>query len=246
MLLHNTAGYSQYTAQADFLADLYADPFRVWTPDDIINIGTAGGPQFTPGTDWTFSDTNSAVLVGILAKVTGAPVRKLIQRGVVDRLDMRDTTLALDGNWPQPVLQGYDGERGVWENVTQWNPSWAHFAGGVGSNAKDVAVFLDALGSGKLLSSTYHDIQFAKTTVGIRTNKPTQYWAMGFLVVNDWMFMNPTIPGYNGAGGTLPGSGWTMVIYTTPSKATDPTDQTATAMFRMLSGVVSLEHSLEH
>jgi D-alanyl-D-alanine carboxypeptidase len=245
MLLHNTAGYSQYTAQADFLADLYANPFRVWTPDDIITIGTAGGPKFAPGTDWMFSDTNSAVLVGILAKATGKPVSDLIQHGVLDRLKMRDTTLALDGNWPQPVLQGYDGERGVWENVTHWNPSWAHFAGGTGSNAQDVGVFLDALGSGKLLSSKYHDIQFAPTTVGIGTNKAEQYWAMGFLDVKDWVFLNPTIPGYDGGGGTLPSEGWTMVIYTTPSQATNPADQTATDIFRMLSGVVSPEHSLE-
>ena len=29
MLLYNTAGYSQFTGQDDFLADLYANPFRV-------------------------------------------------------------------------------------------------------------------------------------------------------------------------------------------------------------------------
>jgi D-alanyl-D-alanine carboxypeptidase len=245
MLLHNTAGYSQFTAQKDFLADLYADPFRVWTVDQIIAIGTEGGPTFAPGTDWTFSDTNSAVLVGILAKATGTPVEKIIQEGVVDPLGMHDTTLTRDGNWKQPILQGYDGERGVWENVTGWSPSWAHFAGGVGSNAHDVATFLDALGSGKLLSSEYHDIQWAPTTVGIGANKADQYWAMGFLVVKDWMFLNPTIPGYSGAGGTLPDEGWTMVVYTTPSKATDPSATTATDIFRAFTGVVSPDHSLE-
>ncbi|MGD8165650.1 serine hydrolase domain-containing protein [Herbiconiux sp. P16] len=244
MLLHNTAGYSQFTGQADFLADLYADPFRVWTVDDIIAIGTAGGPVFPPGSDWQFSDTNSAVLVGILALATGTPVEKLIQDGVVDPLGMHDTTLTRDGNWKQPILQGYDGERGVWENVTGWSPSWAHFAGGVGSNAEDVATFLDALASGELLSSEYHDIQWAPTTVGIGTNTPDQYWAMGFLVVKDWMFLNPTIPGYSGAGGTLPEEGWTMVVYTTPSQATDPAATTATDIFRAFTGVVSPEHSL--
>jgi D-alanyl-D-alanine carboxypeptidase len=245
MLLHNTAGYSQFTGQDDFLADLYADPFRVWEIDEIIDIGTAGGPLFEPGTDWMFSDTNSAVLVGILAKATGTPVADLIQTGILDPLEMNDTTLARDGDWPQPVLHGYDGERGVWEDVTYWNPSWAHFAGGTGSNAADVAVFLDALGSGELLSDEYHELQFASTTAGIGTNTEDQYWAMGFLVVNDWVFMNPGIPGYYGAGGVLPEEGWTMVVYTTQSQRTDPSVATATEIFRQFSSVVSPAHSLE-
>ena len=244
MLLHNTAGYSQFTGQEDFLAALYADPFRVWTVDEIIAIGTAQGPLFPPGTDWMFSDTNSAVLVGILAQASGTPVAELIQTGILDPLGMHDTTVARDGNWPQPVLQGYDGERGVWENVTHWNPSWAHFAGGIGSNAEDVATFLDALGSGELLSPEFHDVQFAPTIVGIGTNTADKYWAMGFLVLNGWMFMNPGIPGYTGAGGTLPDEGWTMVIYTTPSQATDPAKLSASDIFAEFTKVVSPDHSL--
>jgi CubicO group peptidase (beta-lactamase class C family) len=192
-----------------------------------------------------FSDTNSAVLVGILALATDRRVEDLIQTGVLDPLAMHDTTLTRDGNWQQPILQGYDGERGVWENVTGWSPSWAHFAGGVGSNAQDVGTFLDALASGELLSSEYHDLQWAPTTVGIGSNKPDQYWAMGFLVVKDWMFLNPTIPGYSGAGATLPDEGWTIVVYTTPSQASDPATPTATDITRRFTGVVSPEHSLE-
>ena len=245
MLLHNVAGYSQFTAQDDFLADLHANPFRVWEIDEIIAIGTEQGTLYEPGTDWMFSDTNSAVLVGILAKATGKTVAELVTTGVLDPLGMDDTTVAIDGNWPHPVLQGYDGERGVWENVTHWNPSWAHFAGGTGSNAQDVGTFLDALGSGGLLSDELHDIQFAPTTVGIGTNTPEQYWAMGFLVVKDWVFLNPTIPGYFGAGGTLPSEGWTMVIYSTPSQASDPSFSSATNIFRLFTSIVSPEHSLE-
>ena len=245
MLLYNTAGYSQFTGQDDFLADLYANPFRVWEIDEIIDIGTEGGTLYEPGTDWSFSDTNSAVLVGILAKATGTPVGDLLQSGVLEPLGMDDTTTALDGNWPQPVLQGYDGERGVWENVTHWNPSWAHFAGGVGSNAEDVGTFLDALRTGELLSDEYHELQFAPETVGIGTNKADQYWAMGFLVVRGWVFMNPGIPGYTGGGGTMLEDGWTVVVYSTASQKTDPTATAASDIFRQFTTVLSPENSLE-
>ena len=245
MLLHNTSGYTQYTALDDFLEQLYADPFRHWEIDEIIQIGTQGGTVYTPGSDWMFSDTNTAVLAGIVEKATGKEVSELLQTGVFDPLGMDDTTAALDADWPQPVLHGFSKERGVWEDVTDWNPSWALYAGGAGSNQEDVAAFLDALGSGELLSDEYHEIQLAPTTVGIGTNTPEQYWAMGALMLEGWAFLNPGIPGYYGAGGTLPDEGWTMVVYTTPSPATDPSDATATGIFRQFTSIVSPEHSLE-
>jgi D-alanyl-D-alanine carboxypeptidase len=49
-----------------------------------------------------------------------------------------------------------------------------------------------------------------------------------------------------GAGGTLPDEGWTMVVYTTASPATDPSAATATDIFRQFTSIVSPEHSLEH
>jgi D-alanyl-D-alanine carboxypeptidase len=245
MLLLNTSGYSQYTAKEDFLQALYTDPFRRWGVDEIIAIGTEGGTVYEPGTDWMFSDTNTTVLMGVLEKATGTPTAELLQTGVFDPLDMDDTTASLDADWLEPVLHGFDGERGVWEDVTNWNPSWAHFAGGVGSNQEDVRVFLEALGSGELLSDEYHEIQLAPATVGIGTNTAEQYWAMGALMLDGWAFLNPGIPGYYGAGGTLPDEGWTMVVYTTASPATDPAAATATEIFRQFTGIVSPEHSLE-
>lgn len=244
MLLHNTSGYSQYTEQEEFLQQLYADPFRHWEVDEIIAIGTEGGTVYEPGTDWMFSDTNSTVLMGVLEKATGTPVGELLQTGVFDPLGMDDTTATLDADWLEPVLHGFDGERGVWEDVTHWNPSWAHFAGGLGSNQDDVHLFLDALGSGELLSDELHEMQLAPTTAGIGTNTPEQYWAMGALVLEGWAFLNPGIPGYYGAGGTLLDEGWTMVVYTTASPATDPSHATATEVFRQFTGIVAPEHSL--
>jgi CubicO group peptidase (beta-lactamase class C family) len=246
MLLHNTSGYTQYTALDDFLEQLYADPFRQWEVDEIIQIGTQGGTVYTPGSDWMFSDTNSALLAGIVEKATAKEVSELLQTGVFDPLGMDETTATLDADWPQPVLHGFDAERGVWEDVTNWNPSWAQFAGGVGSNQDDVAVFLDALGSGELLSDEYHEIQLAPSTVGIGANTPEQYWAMGALMLDGWAFLNPGIPGYYGAGGTLSDEGWTVVVYTTPSPAADPSEATATDIFRQFTSIVSPDHSLEN
>jgi D-alanyl-D-alanine carboxypeptidase len=244
MLLHNTSGYTQFTAVPGFLDELYADPFRHWTNDEVIPYGVGDGPTWTPGTDWGFSDTNTLIMVNVIEKATGRPFAELLQEGVLDPLGMDDTTVSLDANWLQPVLHGYTSERGVWEDATFWNPGWASFAGGLGSNQEDVARFLDALATGELLSPALYEAQVAPTLVGIGTNKDGQYWGMGALFLRDWAFLNPDVPGYTGAGATLPGEGWTIVVYNTKRQDTDLNTPFATEILRQFTAIVSPEHSL--
>lgn len=244
MLLHHTSGYRHYTEIQSFLDELWADPFQQWAIMDIIDIGVAGGPVFTPGTDWLFSDTNNLILQQVIEQVTGRPAGELLQEDIFDPLGMDDSTAAFDANWPSPVLHGYSDERGVWEDVTNWSPTWASAAGAVGSNQEDVRVFLDALGDGSLLSPEFHDLQFAPNTAGLGPWTDEQYWAMGFLQLDGWVFLNPGLSGYYGAGGTIPEEGWTMVVYTTASQAGDQSVPVATDIFRQFTGVVTPENSL--
>lgn len=67
---------------------------------------------------------------------------------------------------------------------------------------------------------------------------------MGFLQLDGWVFLNPGLSGYCGAGGTIPEEGWTIVVYTTASKAGDQSAPTATDIFRQFTVVVTPEHSL--
>lgn len=244
MLLHHTSGYPHYTEIQSFLDQLWADPFRHWAIQDLVDIGVAGGPVFTPGSDWLFSDTNTLILQQVIEEVTGRPVGELLQEDIFDELGMDDSTAAFDANWPSPVLHGYSNERGVWEDVTNWSPTWTYTAGGVGADQEDVRVFLDALGDGSLLSPELHDLQFAPSTAGLGPWTEEQYWAMGFLQLDGWVFLNPGLSGYYGAGGTIPEEGWTMVVYTTASKAGDQSLPTATEIFRQFTAVVTPEHSL--
>lgn len=244
MLLHNTSGYAHYTEIPAFLDRLWADPFQRWEIQDLVDIGVAGGPVFAPGTDWLFSDTNTLILQQVVEKATGRAVGELLQEGVFDELGMTDSTAAFDASWPTPVLHGYSDERGVWEDVTHWSPTWTYAAGGVGADQDDVRVFLDALGDGSLVSAESHALQFAPNTAGLGPWTEEQYWAMGFLQLHGWVFLNPGLSGYFGAGGTFPAEGWTMVVYTTTSQSADQSAATATEIFRQFTAVVTPANSL--
>ena len=239
MLANGTSGYNHYPILDSFQKAFYANPFKRWNIDDVIAYGTAGGPLFTPGTNYKFSDTSLLILSQVLAKATGKSVAQLIKTGVLDRLGMKGTTPPTTPALPEPILHSFTNERGVWEEATFWDPSWTSYAGGMGSNQEDIRRFIEAVGTGKLLSKASHKAQLAPTTAGLGTNTAARYYAMGMAVVNGWLFTNPSLQGYRGAIGYLPSKKLTIVIYNTLTPRADPDVPQATQLFEALSAILS-------
>jgi D-alanyl-D-alanine carboxypeptidase len=237
-LAHMTSGYTHYPPLEAFQKAFYADPFRVWKPADVISYGVAGGPQYRPGTSANFSDTNTLILGEVLAKVTGRPVPQLLKQGIWDRLGMKNTVSVLDPI-PGPVLHSFTGERGVWEEATFWNRSWTSWAGGCASNQDDIRKFIEAVGSGKLLSKASHKLQLAPTTVGLGNNVAKRYWALGVAVVNGWVFTNPGLQGLHAGIGNLPGKKLTIVVYNTLTPKSDPDSNAAQDLMVAISELLS-------
>ena len=152
MIAHSTSGYRQYTVVPEFQAELYENPFAHWDIDDVIAYGVDGGPQYTPGTDWNFSDTNILILARVLEEATGTPIAELVQDGVFDPLGMDQSSSPETAYLRDPVLHAYTGERDVWEEATFWHPSWTSFAGGWGSTQDDLRKLIEAVGTGELVS----------------------------------------------------------------------------------------------
>lgn len=239
MLARTTTGYSHYPSNEAFQQAFYADPFKAWTPDELIAYGVAGGPAFPPGTNFLFSDTNHATLSQVLAKATGRSVGELVQEGILDRLGMKDTTPPEPAALRAPVLHSYTGERDVWEEGTFWNPSWIGFVGGWGSNQDDIRKFIDAVGTGALLSKASHEAQLAPVTVGMGSNTPTRYRGMGLNVVNGWVFMSPGLQGLEAGVATLPDKLLTIVVYNTRTPKADPSKPHAAQLVEQLSAIFS-------
>ncbi len=59
-----------------FIKQLYADPFRHWTPDELIAIGLGRPMICDPGTCWSYAHTNFVILGKVLEKAAGAASRR--------------------------------------------------------------------------------------------------------------------------------------------------------------------------
>lgn len=221
MLARNTSGYAHYPSNPDFRKAFYADPFRTFTPEELVQYALSEPLAFPPGTGWSFADTNLLILQMVIEKATGRPMGELIQEGVLDPLGMRNTTLATTADKLEPVLHGYTDERGVWEDATFWNPQWTQYAGGLASNQDDLRRFIEAAGSGLLVSAESHEAQLSPQTVGLGPFTASFYYAMGIGVTNGWVFVNPSLNGYSAGVATMPDKEITVVVYVTRTQAAD-------------------------
>jgi D-alanyl-D-alanine carboxypeptidase len=154
MLLNHTSGIFDYLNDPDWLAAVLADPYRYWSPQELVAVGTAHPPLFPPGQGLAYSNTGYILIGLVLEKVTGQAVQDLVTQRVVRPLHLYDTFFATSARFRGAYAHGYfppsltgDG----YLDVTSWSPSLQWTAGALVSTAPDLARFYQALLSGRLL-----------------------------------------------------------------------------------------------
>jgi len=154
MLLNHTSGIFDYLNDPDWLAAVLADPYRYWSPQELVAVGTAHPPLFPPGQGLAYSNTGYILVGLVLEKVTGQAVQDLVTQRVVRPLHLYDTFFATSARFRGAYAHGYfppsltgDG----YLDVTSWSPSLQWTAGALVSTAPDLARFYQALLSGRLL-----------------------------------------------------------------------------------------------
>jgi D-alanyl-D-alanine carboxypeptidase len=156
MLLNHTSGIFNYTDDPDFFAKAFTDPYRAWTPRELIDLALGNPPLFRPGTSWSYSNTGYILLGLALEKASGTSVADLVKRRVTRPLHLEDTYFATTPRFRGSYARGYipPGIYGVdtYTDTSGWTPTWAWAAGALVSNTKDLTTFYQALLSGDLLS----------------------------------------------------------------------------------------------
>jgi len=91
MLANSTSGYVDYVPMDSFTDAVYKDPFRAWTPDELIKMATDEPLLYEPGTNMSYSHANFVILGEALTAITGTPVEELIRERIVEPLGMEGT-----------------------------------------------------------------------------------------------------------------------------------------------------------
>ncbi|MEO8667697.1 MAG: serine hydrolase domain-containing protein [Bauldia sp.] len=203
MLMHGTSGYADFV-NMDILP-LYKNPFRVWTPDELIALGLGQKMVCDPGNCWSYAHTNFVIVGKVLEKATGKPMEALIKEGILDPLRLRDTRSEQTAVIQEPVLHAFDAERGTYEESTYWDPSWTLAKGAImTSNIADILTSAAAIGEGKLVSADSFKLQFAPVTATFKPWSGKMYYGLGVFLINGWAVQNPSFAGYAATMAYLP------------------------------------------
>ena len=130
-----------------------------FTPEEIMAYALENGePQFDPGEDQAYSNTNYILLGMALEKAAGQSMAELYQTRIFSHLGLNNTFLLEGVPQEGQIVDGYftaegeDDEAAGLVKATDWNATQGWTAGAIASNAEDMALYTEALVSGELFS----------------------------------------------------------------------------------------------
>ena len=156
-LLSHSSGIADYYSEKprggrSLYGIFLEDPGRHWTVEETIaRARDELEPNFIPGTDTSYSDTNFQLLGKIIESVTGKPLHEVFEERIFGPLGLESTWLA--GHPRRPGTEGsaacvYAGK----EDITRIRTNGSYWAdGGIVSTAEDCVSFLRALNRGELI-----------------------------------------------------------------------------------------------
>jgi len=221
-----TSGYVDYVIGNTAMNDeLYANPFRRWTVDDILSYATSKPLLYRPGTNWNYAHTNYVLLGLALEKATGQEMSKLLSNKVLQPLGLTNTVNSLTPEIPSPVLHAFSSERReflkipagtpFYEESTFWDPSWTITHGAIQTtNIFDMEATAVGIGSGKLLTADSYN-KMVSTNLRGKTHKQdgcttcdemnnVYTYGLGIVITGNWLVQNPLMSGYAALEAYLP------------------------------------------
>lgn len=189
-----TAGFFNYTHDPVFAAELPANPLRVWSAAELVALANAHGPRFAPGTSWEYSNTNTLLLQMVVEQVTGNSLAVEFQNAFFTPLSLASSSYPASADLPLPHAHGHmvlpDGGGAL--DISAIDPSIAQGAGAIVATLADVGTWIEALGSGDLLSAESQAERLVMNPAG------EGYDAYGFGIarIGDWIGHDGVFPGF--------------------------------------------------
>lgn len=220
MLTNSTAGYYDYIqGNQDFLDLLYANPFRVWKPDELLKVAFDRGFPCEPGACFRYSHASYILLSQVISKATRQKTADVMRALIFRPLGLRRTGISPLAPMPEPTLHAFTSDRGLYEDSTSWSPSWTVGRGTIqNSTIDDVTRMARGVLSGSLLSRSSRRQMIAPLTAGFPGFSADRYYAQGLVMGNGWRIQNPNLNGYNGIMAFLPDRQMSIALVGTHSQ----------------------------
>jgi len=143
-LLTHSSGLSEVEEAPGEVKELQGPP----RPAVLVKLADGQGPEFAPGQDAAYSNTNFTVLGLVVEEVTGESLEETVEAMVFTPLRMSSSSLDWKEADTPPLARGYADDKDVTDAALL---GWAWAAGGVVSTAEDVSRFFRGLLGGAVV-----------------------------------------------------------------------------------------------
>jgi len=149
MLLNHTSGIADYSSLPRF-EGLRRVPL---TKDSVISLFKDQPYLFSPGTRWSYSNSNYFLLGCIIEKVTGQSYDAFLLNNVILRAGLGNTAVNHSDSVLANRSRGYTrSESGGWKNAEDFAMESVYSAGSVISTVTDLFHWQQALWDGRIVS----------------------------------------------------------------------------------------------
>ena len=193
---------------------------RTFHTISIIGFVRGKAPQFAPGTKWSYSNSNYALLGMILEQVSATPYDEYLAREVYPRAGMRQTAYCDDATLVPHRALGYGRAHGQFVNASAISMTVPFAAGALCSTAGDLARWARALRSGRVMSLDSYRAMTTGEAAGRHLNPSdsTQQYGfgvgMGVLGAHHMVEHGGNINGFNASFIDVPDVDLTVAVLT--------------------------------
>lgn len=146
-LLQHTSGVYNFL-DVELVLDLFNRPDKTWSVEACYAHALDSDAEFSPGEDWSYSNTNYLLLGWIIEAVTGKTQEQVVRDRILDPLALDETSYVVDGFGFEGVAHGYFdlmGDGALIDSTRSYANLCVGADGGMVSSARDLATFFDHL-----------------------------------------------------------------------------------------------------
>ncbi len=204
MLLNHTSGIADYTGLPAF----YPLHTLSLPKDSIINLFKNQPYTFSPGTNWSYSNSGYFLLGCIIEKVSGQPYSAYLYNNVIKKAGLANTGVNRIDSILVLRAKGYSKlEKGGWKNADYFSMEFPFSAGSLISTVDDLYHWQTSLQQGKIVSTD----MLAKMTTPYRNGYGYGLFIDSFQHHNRLLHTG-AIPGFTSYLCGFPADGITIVV----------------------------------
>lgn len=214
-MLNHTSGIPSYTGLPAFW-DKMATP---GTDKALIEIAAAVPNPYKHGEKWSYNNTAYYLLGMLVEKVAGKPFETMLRERICSPVGMASTRV---NTWRAIIphrARGYEGTGANLRNAAYLDMAWPGAGGHMVSNVRDLASWLLAQGSAKLLKPTSWTTM---TSNGIPTGDGDTYgfgWNLNKINVLEVIEHGGGIPGFGSYVLRVPDKKFAVAVLTNSDDA---------------------------